>query len=119
MSQLHVLLQLGRSVEIAALVLAVLFVAQYTWYSPWWRDPIGRTVVAEAVAVFLSLAPGLFESYFTLTTTEYVVMLWFNFAFIALIPAIFAWRILVWHKLPHGMNLRQRRSAERKKKRGD
>lgn len=105
----------AKVVEIAALTLGAAFVVQYTWYSPWWRDAVGLTIVAEVVAVWLSVAPSVIESFFSLTQAERSSIRWMNISFVALVPIIFAWRILVWRKLPHGMNLLERWRSRRQR----
>lgn len=119
MSGVQGLVLYARIVEISALVTGVLFVLQYTWYSPWWRDVVGRTMVAEAVAVFLSVAPGTIENFLNLTYAERVDLEWVNVSFVALIPVIYVWRMFVWQRLPHGTHLLGRWKANRKKKRGE
>lgn len=104
----------AKVVEISAVAAGLLFVIQWTWYSPWWRDIVGRTVIAEAAAVLLSIMPGLVESFFDLTSLEKEELRWFNVSAVALIPIIYIWRVYVWHRLPHtGKNLMERWRARR------
>lgn len=118
MTEIQWLSLYAKSVEVAALVMAGLFIIQYTWYSPWWRDAVGRTIVLMDAAVFLSVAPAVIESYFPLTVAEKVTAHWVNVSFIALIPVIFLWRIAVWRRMSHGPNFLERRRAGRNNRRG-
>ncbi len=88
--------------EIAATFMVLAFVVQWTYYSPWWKDPVGRTFVYKDVALFLALAPLVVNTFFHFTLLELKWLQWFDVSAIALIPVILGWRMIVWHRINKG-----------------
>jgi hypothetical protein len=91
---------------VAAIVVLVVFVGQYTVYSPWWKDQIGRTLVALDIALLLALASTAASVLFGFrrSTSHYAafvsgIELW-------LIAGVIMWRIVVWYRI-----YRQRRKS--------
>lgn len=88
----------GDVVVWAATISVVLFVVQYTLSSPWWRDPVGRTVVAKDCALLCLLIPAV------------LVMVWpglldpvageiVGVTSLALVAAAMLWRSVVWWRI--------------------
>lgn len=89
----------AETAELCALVLGALFIAQYTLYSPWWRDPIGRTVVAMDLAIFFAIVPLVVQTFFRVDLHAQVFLSWFDVSCVMCVPLILAWRMLVWHRI--------------------
>lgn len=86
-----------KFVTISALVFGFLFVVQYTAYSPWWRDPIGRTVVAMDLAIFCALLPLVLGTFFHFTYREELTVAWISIGALGAVSVIEAWRMVVWY----------------------
>lgn len=89
----------ARVVSVATLVLSLVFIVQYTVYSPWWRDQVGRTIVIEAAGIFLAVLFPTVEEFVTPTRTEQEVISWVSIGTVACIAVTLLWRIIVWHRI--------------------
>lgn len=85
--------------EIAALVMLLLADVQWSVYQPWWRDSIGRNFVAKDAALFLTLLFVVIGTFIPLTLREQEWLGWLDITFVAAIPVILAWRMVVWHRI--------------------
>ena len=91
-----VLLRIGL---IAAFTSLVAWIGVYTWLAPWWRNPIGRTLVAKTSLIALLLIPSILSIFFNLNRFTSTVAAWFDVALINLIAPVMVWRIVVWLRL--------------------
>ena len=71
------------------------WVALYSVLAPWWRNPVGRTLVAKT-ALFIPTALSLF---FNLSRTDSLVAGWADAALIGLVTPVMLWRSAVWVRL--------------------
>lgn len=99
MSQDQAILLGFKVTEVASLVTIIAFVAYYTWLAPWWRNPIGRTIVVKDLALILVLLPSALSIFFHFNRLTSYVAAWFDVASFALVPVIMCWRIVVWRRL--------------------
>lgn len=80
----------------AGLVSVAAWIAVYTVTARWWRDPIGRTLVALAVLLAgLCVHPAL-RVFFGLGGSAAT---WADVALTGLVTPVMAWRIVVWVRL--------------------
>jgi hypothetical protein len=99
MSQEDAIILAFKVVEVASVVSIVAFVAYYTKVAPWWRDPIGRTIVIKDLALILVLIPSILSIFLHFSRLSSYVAAWFDVASFALVPVIMCWRIVVWRKI--------------------
>lgn len=92
----------AEAAEIAALVMLLLADIQWSVYQPWWLDPIGRNFVAKDVALFLTLLFVVIGTFIPLTLAEQEWLGWLSISFVAAIPVILGWRMVVWWLIAHG-----------------
>jgi dolichyl-phosphate-mannose--protein O-mannosyl transferase len=85
--------------EVASLVTIVAFVAYYTRLAPWYRNPIGRTIVFKDLALILVLLPSVLSIFLSFNRLTSHIAAWFDVASFALVPVIMIWRIIVWRRL--------------------
>ena len=85
--------------DVASVVTIVAFVAYYTRVARWWRNPVGRTIVAKDLALILVLLPSVLSMFLHFNRLTSYVAAWFDVTSFALVPVIMAWRIVVWHRL--------------------
>jgi hypothetical protein len=97
-----------KVVVIAGLLTIPAFVICYSRWAVWWRDPVGRTIVAKDLLLAFALIPvglSLFLSFSRLTSR---VAAWTDIALIGLISPVMIWRIVVfWRLHRQGQRTRQ------------
>jgi hypothetical protein len=76
----------------------------YTRLAPWWRNPIGRTLVAKTLLVACLLVPSTLALYFP--TLNHVLVSWLDLVLIGLITPVMIWRSAVWIRLYQARKLR-------------
>lgn len=84
--------------ETAALVATLAFIVQYTLLAPWWRNPIGRTIVWIDALLAAALAPAVFSLYFHFNRFTSLAAGWVDAGIIFLIAAGMTWRMVVWQR---------------------
>lgn len=82
----------------AATVTVLVFTVQYTLSSPWWNDPIGRTVVFKDLALLILLIPASLSLIWPswLSPISGAVL---SVVSTALITIAMAWRSVVWFRI--------------------
>ena len=75
------------------------WVALYSFLAPWWRNPIGRTLVIKSMLIAMLLIPTMISLFFHMTQFESVVVGWADFVLIALITPVMIWRSAVWQRI--------------------
>ena len=83
------------------------WVVLYTVLAPWYKDPIGRTLVAKTSLVactFLVIALGAFFPWFG---EHPLVTGWIDFALIGGVTPVMWWRSAVWVRLHRAGKLHQ------------
>ena len=86
---------------IAAFVSIALFVAVYTRLAPWWRNPIGQTIVVKDAIIAVLLIPSILSLFFGLNRLTSEVIGWIDVALIAAISPVMCGRIAVWRRIRH------------------
>src|SRR6185437_7219981 len=84
---------------IASVVTILAFIAYYTKVAPWWRNPIGRTIVLKDIALILVLIPSLLSIFLHFNRLTSYVAAWFDVGSFALVPVIMCWRIAVFRRI--------------------
>jgi hypothetical protein len=82
----------------ASTVLVLIFVVQYTLSAPWWRDPVGRTVVAKDICLLFLLIPAciLLVWPHAFTPMEVAVI---DLISLGGVAVVMVWRCVVWFKI--------------------
>lgn len=93
-STAELLLTLFKWSETTGFILMLLFIIQYTFLGKWWKNPIGRTIVVETVAILLVLFPSILHAYFGVTTRDSAGFAWYTLVSFSMIPFIFLGRII-------------------------
>lgn len=92
----HMQVFIYRAVVTSALASNAAFLAVYTSLARWWRNPVGRTIVAVDLAVFLALLPVALSLYFTFSRLDSRLAAGLDLASITAIPVTMCWRIWTW-----------------------
>ena len=70
----------------------------YTALAPWWRNAIGRTLVAKTVLIALLFIPTTLSLFFSLNRLDSHIVGWIDMALIGLVSPVMWWRSAVWVK---------------------
>ena len=99
MSQEQAIILAFKIVEVASVVTIAAFIACYSRWAAWWRNPIGRTIVLKDVALVLVLIPSILSIFVDFNRLTSHIAAWFDVAAFALVPVIMIWRIVVFRKI--------------------
>ena len=75
------------------------WIALYTALAPWYRNPIGRTLVAKTALVAAMFVPSILSLFFHLSRKGSLVAGWVDVVLIGLVAPVMWWRCLVWVRL--------------------
>ena len=88
-----------KVVVIAAFLSLAAWIAIYTKLSPWWRSPIGKTLVIKTSLIALLLVPSILALFFHFSRFTSMVAGWVDVALIGLICPVMIWRSAVWVRI--------------------
>lgn len=83
-----------------AAIAELVFVIRYTMIAPWWRNPVGSTIVALGICLLVILVPTCIE--LALPTVEFfrsVTWQWVTVTDLLIVPAVAIWRLLYWERV--------------------
>lgn len=75
------------------------WVVIYSFLAPWWRNPIGRTLVAKTALVALLLVPTALSLFLHFNRLTSHIAAWIDVGLIGLITPVMIWRSVVWVRL--------------------
>jgi hypothetical protein len=75
------------------------WIAVYTWLAPWWRNPVGRTLVTKTALIAALFVPSILSLFFNLNRLDSVIVGWIDAGLIWLVTPVMIWRSAVWIKL--------------------
>lgn len=99
MSQEQAIILLFKIGAIAGFASIITWVAVYTRLAKWWRNPIGRTLVAKSLLLAGLLVPTIMSLFFHFNRLTSYVAGWVDVALICAIAPVMAWRTVVWLKV--------------------
>ena len=99
MSQDQVIVLLFRIITIADVAAIAAFIACYTRWAPWWRNPIGRTLVIKDILLVLILVPSIMSLFFQFNRLTSHIAAWADIALLGLLVPVMAWRIAVFGRI--------------------
>lgn len=85
-----------RVVVVAAFVSLVAWIVVYTRLAPWWKNPIGQTLVVKTTLIALLLVPSALSLFFHFNRLTSHLAAWIDVGLIGLITPVMWWRIHVW-----------------------
>lgn len=92
MTQARLLADLTNDVVMVAFAASILFLATYTALAPWWRSPIGRSLIALDTGLALVLAPSVLHRVLGLTLVASIGFAYYYLASLALVAGSTLWR---------------------------
>lgn len=99
MTQDQLIIDLFKADLIADVIGVVLFVVVYAMLAPWWRNPIGRTLVMMDILIGLGLLPSVMSLFFHFNRQASLIAAWFDVADFAAIAIVLFLRIPLWIRL--------------------
>lgn len=99
MSQDQVVLLMFKVMLVADVTAVALFVAVYSYLSPWRRNPIGRTLVYLDILLAAAVTPSLLSLFFHFSRLTSHVAAWIDVGLFALIALALLARIPLWVRL--------------------
>jgi hypothetical protein len=98
-TQDQLLILLLRIVLIGGVVSILAFIAQYTRLAPWWRSPVGRTIVIKDALLLGVLVPSVLSLFFEFNRLSSHIAAWVDIVFLGLITPVMCWRIWIWERI--------------------
>lgn len=93
----------GYKLSTIAVVVSTLgFIGVYTKLAPWWRSPIGRTIVWKDIALVMAFLPVTFSLFLRFNRLTSTIAAWIDIADFVAITVIMIIRCQIWvrtHKL--------------------
>ena len=102
MSQEQLLILLFKIVLVADLAALASFVILYTKLAPWWRNPIGRTIVIKDLLLGAAFTPTVLSLFLHFNRLTSQIAGWVDLALFAGIAGVMVWRDIVWYRIHHG-----------------
>lgn len=99
MSQDQLIILLFKVSTISIIVSALGFVLLYTKLAPWWKSPIGRTLVWKDILLILALVPSTISFFFSFNRLTSHIAAWFDIGVFFLISAVMLTRSRIWYAI--------------------
>jgi len=99
MTQDELLLRCLQIVLISGFLSLAGWVAVYTKLAPWWRNPIGRTLVTKTTLIAVMFIPSILALFFHFSRQGSRVAAWVDIALIGAVTPVMVWRTVVWLRL--------------------
>jgi hypothetical protein len=84
---------------ISGFVALVAWIVVYTRLAAWWKNPVGRTLVAKSALIAALLVPTALSLFFNLNRLDSRIAGWIDVALLGLVTPVMWWRTAVWIKL--------------------
>jgi hypothetical protein len=85
-----------KIVLISGFASLVTWVAVYTRLAAWWRNPIGRTLVAKTLLIAGMFVPSILSLFFRLNKQDSLIAGWVDVGLIGAVTPVMLWRTAVW-----------------------
>jgi hypothetical protein len=85
-----------KIVLISGFVSLITWVAVYTRLAAWWRNPIGRTLVAKTLLIAGMFVPSILSLFFRLNRQDSLIAGWVDVGLIGAVTPVMLWRTIVW-----------------------
>lgn len=99
MTQDQVIVLLLKIVLIADVLSIVAFIVTYGRLAPFWRNPIGRTIVIKDALLVLVLLPSILSLFFQFNRLSSHIAAWLDIALLGLLVPVMLWRCAVWIRI--------------------
>lgn len=119
--QAHELATLMTVIKWSLLAMAIVLVAcivQYTLYQPWWKDPVGLTVVLLEAMMLIQILPQMYGDFFVKDTQGLIELAWSAIIIAEGVTLALGLRFVTWWRIQRGTPhaglvavLRERRKA--------
>jgi hypothetical protein len=98
-TQVQLLVLLLKIFLISGFVTLTGWIVLYTCLAPWWRNPVGRTLVTKTALIAALFVPTTLNLFFNFSRFDSEIAAWIQVVLIGLVTPVMCWRSLVWIKL--------------------
>lgn len=112
MTSPHLLLLLTKIMLIADMTAIIAFVADYSRLAPWWRNPVGRTIVIKDLFLLGVICLVVLSVFFRFSRLTSQVASWMQIILLGAMAVAMLWRIVVFERI-HRNGPRPRDSDDR------
>lgn len=88
-----------KVIEVSAIVTIAGFIACYSMWAAWWRDPVGRTIVVKDALLIIVFIPSVLSIFLHFSRLSSRIAAWSDVAMLGLIAPVMLWRIYVFWKI--------------------
>lgn len=88
-----------KAVLIADLAGIVVFIADYSRLAPWWKNPIGRTIVIKDFLLLGVIALVVASVFFQFSRLTSRVAGWIQIAELGAMSIVMVWRVVVFERV--------------------
>jgi len=106
---LNTLIKWSLSIMIVVLIACIV---QYTIYQPWWKDPIGRMIVALEIFLLAEAIPQLYAQFFVHSVQGTINMAYVAVGISLLVSVVLVARFATWAVEQNKAIRQRRREAE-------
>lgn len=99
MTQDQVIILLLKIVLVADVLSIAAFIAVYQRLAPWWKNPIGRTIVIKDILLLMVLLPSVLSLFLQFNRLTSHIAAWLDIGLFALLAPVMVWRCAVWIKI--------------------
>lgn len=93
------LILLTKITLIADMVAIIAFIADYSRLAPWWRNPVGRTIVIKDLLLLGVISMVVLSVFFQFSRLTSQVAAWIQIAELAAMAVVMLWRIVVFERI--------------------
>jgi hypothetical protein len=95
----QLLILLTKIMLIADIVAIVAFVADYSRLAPWWRNPVGRTIVIKDLFLLGVISLVVLSVFFRFSRFTSQVAAWLQIVLLGAMAVAMLWRIVVFERI--------------------
>lgn len=99
MNQDQLIILLFKVTLLADVLAVAAFIAVYWRLAPWYKNPIGRTIVIEGILLILMLTPSLLSLFLHFNRLTSHIAAWVDIGLFALLAPVMLWRCAVWIRI--------------------
>lgn len=93
------LILLTKITLIADVVAIIIFIADYSRLAPWWRNPVGRTIVIKDLLLLGVISLVVMSVFFQFSRLTSEVASWIQIAMLGGMALAMIWRVAVFERL--------------------
>jgi hypothetical protein len=85
--------------DLAGFASLTAWIIQYSLHGKWWRNDVGRTLVAKTALIAALLVPAALSLFFHLNRLNSHIVAWVDVCLLGLVTPVMIWRMVVFRKI--------------------